>query len=324
MTQGVPEVVAAAPPATPAAGALPWRRRKGALQVALVHRPRYDDWSWAKGKLDSGEEWPVAAVREVAEETSLRVHLRRPLPTSTYPIGSLSGLATKEVRYWVAEVVGDTGALKHEIDEVAWLSPEDAALRLDYARDQEQLRALVQADEADELTTWPLAVVRHAKSYSRSSWQGADPLRPLDARGKERAAALAPILAAYGLRRLISSTSTRCVETLRPYAAQARITMRNKAGLSEEGFAEDPKKAAYHIDRMLLRGTPAAVCGHGPVLPSMLDAIGRRADPVAAERLHEAADLGLAKGEVLIAHLSGTGEQARVVAVERYAPGDER
>ena len=75
-----------------------------------MHRPRYDDWSWAKGKLDPGEEWPVAAVREVAEETSLRVHLRRPLPTSTYPIGSLSGLATKEVRYWVAEVVGDTGA----------------------------------------------------------------------------------------------------------------------------------------------------------------------------------------------------------------------
>ena len=197
-------------------------------------------------------------------------------------------------------------------------------MRLDYARDQEQLRALVQADETDELTTWPLAVVRHAKSYSRGSWQGADPLRPLDARGKERAAALVPIFAAYGLRRLISSTSTRCVDTLRPYAAQARITMRNKAGLSEEGFAEDPKKAAYHIDRMLLRGTPAAVCGHGPVLPSMLDAIGRRADPVSAERLHEAAELGLAKGEVLIAHLSGTGEQARVVAVERYAPGDER
>ena len=205
-----------APPATPAAGALPWRRRKGALQVALVHRPRYDDWSWAKGKLDAGEEWPAAAVREVAEETSLRVHLRRPLPTSTYPIGSLSGLATKEVRYWVAEVVGDTGALKHEIDEVAWLAPEEAALRLDYARDQEQLRALVQADEADELTTWPLAVVRHAKAYPRGSWEGADPLRPLDARGKERAAALGPILAAYGVKRLVSSPSTRCVDTLRP------------------------------------------------------------------------------------------------------------
>ncbi len=100
--------------------------------------------------------------------------------------------------------------------------------------------------------------------------------------------------------------------------------MRHKAGLSEEGFAEDPKKAAYHVERLLLRGTPAAVCGHGPVLPSMLDAVGRRAEPEAAAALQEATENGLAKGEVLIAHLCGTGEQARVVDVERYAPRDDR
>ena len=51
----------------PAAGALPWRRRRGELQVALVHRPAYDDWAWSKGKLDPGEDWPVAAVREVED-----------------------------------------------------------------------------------------------------------------------------------------------------------------------------------------------------------------------------------------------------------------
>jgi 8-oxo-dGTP diphosphatase len=324
MSQAVPDVQVEVPPATPAAGAVPWRRRKGVLQVALVHRPRYDDWSWAKGKLDPGEDWPVAAVREVAEETGLRVHLGRPLPRSTYPIGSLSGLATKEVRYWAAEVVGGRGELVHEIDEVAWLSVEEAALRLDYARDQEQLRAIVRADEADELTTWPLALVRHAKAYSRGSWSGDDALRPLDVRGKERAAAIAPILAAFGVRRLVTSPSTRCVDTLRPYAASARITMRQKAGLSEEGFAEDPKKATYHVERLLVRGTPAAVCGHGPVLPAMLDAIGRRADPAAAAALKEATENGLAKGEILVAHLSGTGEQARVVDVERYPPRDDR
>jgi 8-oxo-(d)GTP phosphatase len=322
MSDVIPQLVAEAPPATPAAGALPWRRRNGVLEVAMVHRPRYDDWSWAKGKLDAGEEWPVAAAREAAEETGYQVCLGRPLPTSTYPVGSLNGLATKEVRYWAAEVVGGTGELEHEIDEVAWLTAEEAALRLDYARDQEQLRALVQADEAEELNTWPLAIVRHAKAHPRGSWVGPDPLRTLDQRGRDRAAGLTPILAAYGVRRLLSSPSTRCMDTLRPYAAQARIAMRSKAGLSEEGFAEDPAKAAYHLDRMLHRGTASAVCGHGPVLPSMLSVLRLHATGRPAEQLHEAADLGLAKGEALISHLVGSGETARVVAVERLAPSD--
>jgi 8-oxo-(d)GTP phosphatase len=322
MSQTVHDAPVVAPPATPAAGAVPWRRRKGVLQVAMVHRPRYDDWSWAKGKLDPDEDWPVAAVREVAEETGLQVHLGRPLPTSTYPIGSLSGLATKEVRYWAAEVVGGSGKLVNEIDEVAWLAPDEAALRLDYARDQEQLRALVRADDEDQLTTWPLAVVRHAKATPRGSWSGPDPLRPLDQRGQDRAAALAPLMAAFGVRRLVSSPSTRCLDTLKPYAAQARIALRSKEGLSEEGFAADDSKAPHHMQRMIQRGTPVAVCGHGPVLPPMLAVLAERAKDEPADQLREAADLGLAKGEMLVAHLSGSGELARVVAVERHAPAD--
>lgn len=324
MSQTVDDVMEIAPPATPAAGALPWRRRKGVLQVAMVHRPRYDDWSWAKGKLDTDEEWPVAAVREVAEETGYQVHLGRPLPTSTYPVGSLSGLATKEVRYWAAEVVGGSGKLVNEIDQVAWLAPDEAAIRLDYARDREQLRALVQADDEDQLTTWPLVVVRHAKANPRGSWKGPDPERPLDARGQLRASGIAPLMAAFGVRRLISSPSARCLETLKPYAAQERITLRTKPGLSEEGFEQDPAKAPYHVERMVQRGTPVAVCGHGPVLPTMLDVLAQRAKDEVADQLHEAADLGLAKGEVLVSHLSGTGESARVVAVERHAPADPK
>jgi 8-oxo-dGTP diphosphatase len=322
MSQTAPLNLAAPSRATPAAGALPWRRRRGTLQVAMVHRPRYDDWSWAKGKLDAGEEWPVAAVREVAEETALDVHLGIPLPTSEYPVASPEGVFTKTVRYWAAEVVGGDGKLVNEIDEVAWLDPVEAALRLDYARDQEQLRALVQADERGHLGTWALAFVRHAKARPRGSWRGEDPSRPLDARGQARARQLAPMLAAFGVRRLVSSPSTRCVDTLRPYAASERIPLRCKIGLSEEGHDADPPKAAYHVERMLQRGTSVAVCGHGPVLPAMIGAILERAEGPAADVLHEAADLGLAKGELLVTHLSGTGESARVAAVERHAPSD--
>ena len=83
-----------------AAGALVWREREGQLEVLAVHRPRYNDWSWPKGKLDPGETMPACAVREVAEETRVTIDLGIPLPTLRYPIG---GGKIKVVRYWAAQ-----------------------------------------------------------------------------------------------------------------------------------------------------------------------------------------------------------------------------
>jgi phosphohistidine phosphatase SixA/predicted NUDIX family NTP pyrophosphohydrolase len=309
----------------PAAGALPWRRRRGELQVALVHRPAYDDWAWSKGKLDPGEDWPVAAVREVEEEAGLVVRLGRPLPTSAYTVlDRRSGiLATKEVRYWAAEVVGGTGKLVHEIDEVAWLDVTAASAKLDYARDRDQLRALVRADLAGALTTWPLAVVRHAKALSRASWRQPDPLRPLDARGLQRAAHIVPLLTAYGVSRVVTSPSTRCVQTVEPYARSVGAPPRLREGLSEEGYAQDSGRAIRHLHRMLERGTPASLCTHGPVLPELLRHLAKLADadsPQVAVQLEDAAETGMAKGEVVVTHVVGTGETARVVDLERYTP----
>lgn len=333
-----------------AAGALPWRRRRGRLQVAMVHRPRYDDWSWPKGKLDPGEEWPVAAVREVFEETGLHVRLGRPLPMSRYAVpsgggdstgggsgsGDGSGIAgsgsepdAKEVRYWSAEVVGGAGALVNEIDEVAWLDVEEATDRLTHPRDVDQLRHLVGADRSGTLTTWPLVIVRHARAMSRSSWGKSDPLRPLDARGRARAKALIPILAAYGVTRVVTSPSVRCLDTVQPYAVAAGLTVRLKPGLSEEGFAEHPDHAPRHLTRLLDRGTATVLSGHGPVLPMLLQTLAGIVDPgeagelgvnAAKLTLSEAAESGMAKGEALVAHLVGTGGQARIVDVEVYAP----
>ena len=350
-----------------AAGALPWRRRRGALQVALVHRPRYDDWAWAKGKLESAEEWPVAAVREVFEETGFHVHLGRTLPISEYAIPDQAGAPTTKVcRYWAAEVVGGDGTLVHEIDEVAWLDVADASARLTYPRDHDQLHALVDADQAGTLTTWPLVIVRHAKSRSRMAWPDADPLRPLNTRGHARAAALVPILAAYGVTRVVTSPSVRCLDTVMPYAVSAGQRPRLKEGLSEEGFVEEPERASHHLTQLIERGNAAVVCTHGPVLPKLLERLVEIADSdspdgthgpggthgpdgthgprgghasVGSGRTHgsggghtsvgsgdssarvalsEAAHHGLGKGEALVAHLVGTGAQARVVDVERH------
>src|SRR5450631_30209 len=310
----------------PAAGALPWRRRRGALQVAVVHRPRYGDWAWAKGKLEPGEEWPVAAVREVFEETGFHVRLGRTLPTSEYTAPDQAGLpTTKQCRYWAAEVVGGDGTLVNEIDEVAWLEVADATAQLSYARDHDQLDALVRADHAGTLTTWPLVIVRHAKAHSRSTWPKADPLRPLNSRGHERAEALTPILAAYGVTRVVTSPSVRCLDTVLPYAVAAGQQPRLRAALSEEGFAEQPDRALYHLTRLLERGNAAVVCTHGPVLPVLLRRVAEIADSdgsdenTAKTKLLEAAGRAIGKGEAWVAHLVGTGAQARVVDAECYS-----
>lgn len=310
---------------TAAAGALPWRRRRGELQVALVHRPRYDDWSWAKGKLDPGEEWPAAAVREVFEETGLHVRLGRPLPTSRYTLRGRDGLPeAKEVRYWAAEVVGGDGALVHEIDEIVWLDVAAATDRLSYARDHDQLLDLVRADRNGALATWPLVIVRHANALSRATWPERDPLRPLDASGRERAEALVSILSSYGVMRVVTSPSVRCLATVLPYAVAAGLKVRLKPGLSEEGFAKEPEHAPHHLMRLLERGTATVVSTHGPVLPVLLEHLagivdsGESGDNSAKLTLSGAAERGMGKGEALVAHLVGTGAEARVVDVEVY------
>lgn len=292
-----------------------------------MHRPKYDDWSWAKGKLDPGELWAVAAVRETLEETGLEVALGRPLPPASYTVLDGAGRpATKEVRYWAAEATGPARELADEVDEVRWLDVAAASDRLDYARDRDQLRAVVRADRAGTLTTWPLVLVRHAHAVGRGSWEGDDQLRPLDGAGRQRAEALAPLLAAYGIKRLVSSPSVRCTETIRPYAALASVPLRTKDGLSEEGYAADASRAPRHLDRMLERGAPAALCTHGPVLPELLGRMARlveRDEPDSAgttRTLAAAQEDKLAKGEALVAHVVGTGDAARIVAVERHQP----
>jgi 8-oxo-(d)GTP phosphatase len=168
--------------------------------------------------------------------------------------------------------------------------------------------------------------VRHAHAVGRGSWDGDDQLRPLDATGTHRAEGIAPLLAAYGVRRLVSSPSVRCADTLRPYAARLGASLRTKDGLSEEGYAAEPARAGRHLGRLVERGTPAALCSHGPVLPDLLMALLALVDPdepeadLAAASLRAAARDKMAKGEVLVAHLVGTGEGARVVAVERHLP----
>ena len=165
-------------------------------------------------------------------------------------------------------------------------------------------------------------MVRHAKSVPRSRWKHSDQQRPLNEVGSARADALVPVLAAYGVRQLVSSPSARCAATVEPYSRSACARLRLREGLSEEGFEDDPASAVAVITTVLDKGVATAVCSHRPVLPTLLGALADRAsDDAVAQALRESAGPGLVKGEVLVAHVSGRGPDAVVVAVERHDTG---
>lgn len=123
-----------------AAGGIPWRRSAdGSLEVVVVHRPRYDDWSFPKGKLDAGETFEQAAVRELAEETGYAVDLGVELPSVTY-VDHLG--RSKLVRWWAMTVSGGEFSPNDEVDELAWMSVEDSIRVLTRESDRGLLTAL--------------------------------------------------------------------------------------------------------------------------------------------------------------------------------------
>jgi 8-oxo-dGTP diphosphatase len=270
--------------------------------VLLVHRPKYDDWSFPKGKVDRGEHHTAAAVREVLEETGIRVRLGLPLGDQRYPVKG----GTKLVHYWIGRAVGDGDVSGYEpnseIDEVAWFPVDKARRRMSYQFDLDTLdEALGRARK-----TRALVVLRHSQARSRKAWRTDDRDRPLLAAGKQQAARLEPVLAAYDVRRLVSSTSTRCVQTLEPYALVSGRALLLDRLLSEEDAS---RKAVREVVGRLtdeLHDEPASaaatvVCTHRPVLPWVFEAVGVE-------------DPGLGPGEMVVLHL----RKGRVVATERH------
>ncbi|WP_249345950.1 NUDIX hydrolase [Microbispora sp. H11081] len=246
-----------------AAGAVVWRGNAADPEIALVHRPAYRDWSLPKGKVRRGEHVIAAALREVREETGLRVVLGRALP----PLHYTHRGRIKRVDYWLAHAPGHQEATTgdgHEVDEIAWLPVEEARRRLTYEGDRGLLRAL----GAGPLVTAPLILLRHALAGSRQEWKGDDDQRPLDEHGLAQAEILATVLGAYRPVTLVSSHSRRCTQTLRPYAERHGLEVRKEKALSESAY--DPREAGRIVRELLAEPEPAVLCSHGKVLPELL------------------------------------------------------
>ena len=151
-----------------AAGAVLWRSAGGSsdVEVAIIHRQRYNDWSLPKGKVDPGETEPATAVREVHEETGHRVHLGRALATVQYPV--LQGV--KRVRYWAARDLGGEFTATAEVDDLVWMPAKDAMGKLSYPHDRKVLRRFMKLP-ADTKT---MLIVRHGTAGSKSRYKGDD------------------------------------------------------------------------------------------------------------------------------------------------------
>jgi len=272
--------------------------RKGPA-VLLVHRPKYDDWSFPKGKLDPGEHEVTAAVREVAEETGVDVRLGPPLSPQTYEVGGPTP-RLKRVHYWVGRAVGDDDVSAYrpnaEIDDVAWVEVDKAREQLTYGYD------VVTLDQALTFRkkTCPLVVLRHGHARSRKAWRGDDRERTLDKSGDYQAEVVVPLLAAYGVTVVLSSSSTRCWSTLTPYADVADLDIEVTRMLSEEDASE--AKVAEQVQGLMARKEPAVLCTHRPVLPWVFSALG-----VPEQKLEP--------GAMFVAH----HRNGRVLACEHHA-----
>lgn len=254
-----------------AAGGVLWSEGERGVEVCVVHRPRYGDWSLPKGKLDRGETMPVAAVREIAEETGYSARLGAYLGEVHYPVVE----GRKAVRFWSAEVTGGPGHEPNaETDALRWLAPAEAGALLTYPHERRVLERFTGLGRVSSM----LVIVRHAKAGSRSQWDGPDSQRPLSGTGRDQAARLATLLPCFGPDVLVSAPPVRCRDTLLPTAAALPElpAVVDEPLLGEAAFAEAPGSGLTMIRALAARPGVTMVCSQGGVIPAAVTDLLRR------------------------------------------------
>jgi 8-oxo-(d)GTP phosphatase len=259
-----------------AAGCATWRRTDdGVLETAMVHRPKYDDWSLPKGKPEDDEHLLQTAHREVAEETGLQVVVGRRSVRTRYEVHLPDGRpAPKEVDYWTGQWAGGTFRANHEVDELRWLPLGEAAALCSHDHDRAVLEDLARTDVPLMPT---LILLRHARAGSRSDWDGPDDLRPLDSKGRAQAQRLAEVLPVFAPTAVLSARRTRCEETAAPLAERLGLEVQPLDELGEEEFNADPAAGMAVLERLLEpRSTPGVtvVCSQGGAIPAALLNLG--------------------------------------------------
>jgi 8-oxo-dGTP diphosphatase len=288
-------------PSVIAAGGVVWRRNPaGEVEVALVHRPRYDDWSLPKGKLENGEPLIACAYREIMEETGLNIQIGPLIGDIEYFVPD--GL--KQVTYWCAKLLGLAPSFtpNEEVDALEWLILEEADVRLTRESDREILERFADTP----FDSYPLILLRHAKALDRAEWQNDDEDRPLDYLGQQQSKRMHAIYQVFALQEIHTSDAVRCFDTVAPLARVLDITPKVKGSISEYGYKKNKEKAIDYVKDLIKENRSTLLCSHNPVLPKMLEKLAKKVD-------FHYSDEKLQPGEAWVVHHDGK----RVLQIDR-------
>ncbi|MGN7979001.1 NUDIX hydrolase [Microbacterium sp. 22195] len=303
-----------------AAGAVVWRLVEDKLRILLIHRTKYRDVTLPKGKVDPGEMLAQTAVREVREETGIKVTLGVPVGVSRY---WMRPKRQKVVHYWAAEATDEAIRASSfvpngEISGVEWVSLKKARSRLSYPVDVEILDNFARLVDDGVLHTFPLIALRHAKAVGRDGWEGADAARPLTDRGQRQAAAIVAPLRAFGVRRIVSSDALRCRQTVAPLEKKLGRTARVTTKISQDAWENGTEDVRAVVGRRVRARKAAVLCSHGPVLPGILSELALATGTMHGSYVDSASSLGMAGFSVV--HLSATNPGSGIISIETHEP----
>ena len=240
----------------------------GRREIAVVHRPKYDDWSLPKGKVDPGEQLVVTARREVCEETGASAVCGQVVGEQRYRVAA----GMKYVRYWSMEYGGGDFTPQEEVDELLWLPMRQAVRKLSYDHD----RQLAQRFADSPIAEATLLIVRHAKAGKKRRWKGDDSLRPLDAEGVRQAQLLRAVAPCYGPDWIASADLVRCADTVRPVSHETGIPVDIEPLLGRDAYASNPKATLDWTREQVAAGGTTLICSQGEVIPDLLTRLSAR------------------------------------------------
>lgn len=303
-----------------AAGTVPWRRtKKGNIKVLLISRHKHQDRSFPKGKLDKGESMPAAAVRETLEEVNLNLALGANLGTINYVLGNGE---QKTVQYWAAKVPRELSKRyvftpNDEVQSVHWVRLKRVRKQLTYPADRELFDVFERMVTEDAIDTYAVTLLRHAKAAPRDAKNRVDHLRELTAEGTQQSGAITHTLAAFGPQLIVSSSATRCRQTVAPLANFLKQDLREDPAISQDvwdsGETQDLRDLVANI---VETGHNVVLCSHRPVLPDLARELAAATTSQPGRYLREAAELPT--GAFSVFHIAKNNPDRGIVSVELY------
>lgn len=339
-----------------AGGGIVWRLdATGEPEVCLVHRPRYDDWSWPKGKLEAHESIFHCAAREIQEEIGQPVALGMFLGHTSYPLpdeGKSAGKGTKKskgrtakdtnqikhVFYWSARLL-DHSQTAHrsslfgpvhqadpkEISQIRWVSLDQAKKLLTRSDDRRLLRPFSAALESGLNQASTFVLIRHGKAEDRKTWTGEEAQRPLRPTGAAAAYALGRDLACFDPDYLYSSPWERCKQTMVPYSLSSQLPVTYLDSQTEDAFNADGQKAWQDLLDLLItsnnQGHNAALCMHRPVIGGMLEHLHQLCTSKSLARALPKRNPYMPTGNALVLTLiPGDNGNVRIIDLQKVEP----